>query len=150
MIRLLWVSCHNVFVNQYIALFNVVFQSVSYVQLFVAPWTAAHQAPLFFAISWSFSDSYTLSQWWSLIISSSAAPFTFCLQSFPASGSFPMSWLLATGGQSIGASVSASLFPMNIQGWFPLGLTGLIFLQFKGLSRIFSSTTDWKHRFLGA
>ena len=92
------------------------------------------------------SNSCPLSQWCSLSISSSVAPFSFCLQSFPASGSFPMSWLFASGGQSIGASALASVFPMNIQDWFPLGLAGLILLS-KGLSRVFSSTTIWKHQF---
>ena len=70
--------------------------------------------------------------------------FPFCLQSFPASGSFPTSWLCALGGQS--ARASASVFPMNIQDWFPLGFTGLISLLSKGLSRVFSSTTVWKHQ----
>ena len=73
-----------------------------------------------------YSDSWSLSQWYYLTISSSATPFSFCLQSFSASGSFPMSQLFASGGQSIGAS--ASVLPMNIQRWFPLGLTALIFL----------------------
>ena len=68
-------------------------------------------------------------------------PFSFCLQSFPASGPFPMSWLFSSGDQSIGASASASILPMNIQGWFPLGPTGLISLLSKGLSTVFSSTT---------
>ena len=72
-------------------------------------------------------------------ISSSATPFSFCLQSFPASGSFPVSPLFSSGGQSVGAS--ATVLPMNIQGWFPLGLTSLISLQSKGLSWVFSSTT---------
>ena len=70
-------------------------------------------------------------------------PLFPCLQSFPASESFPVSWLFASGSQSTGAS--ASILPMNIQSWFPLGLTGLISLQSKGLSRIFSNTTVWKH-----
>ena len=82
-----------------------------------------------------------------LTISTSAALFSFCLQSFPASGSFPLSWLSVSAGQSIGASASASVILMNIQGCFPLGLTGLISLQSKGLSRIFFSTTIWKHQF---
>ena len=82
-----------------------------------------------------------------LTISSSAAPSSFGLQSFPASGSFPMSWLFTSGGQSIGASASASVLPMNIQDCFPLGLTGFIFLLSKELLRVFSSTTIWKHRF---
>ena len=73
-----------------------------------------------------------------------------CLQSFPASGSFPVSQLFTSGGQSIGISPSASVLPMSLQGWFPLGLTGLISLQSKGLSRVFFSTTIWKHHFFGA
>ena len=95
------------------------------------------------------SDSRPLSQWWHPTILSSGVPFSTCLQSFPASGSFLMSWLFASGGQSIGASASASVLPMNIQGWFPLWLTGLIFLQSKELSRVFSNTTVQKHRFFG-
>ena len=85
--------------------------------------------------------------WCSLTISSYASPFSFCIQSFPVSGSFPMSWVFPLGSQSIGASVSASVFPMNIQHWSPLGLTSLISFQFKGLSRIFSSTTIQRHPF---
>ena len=77
-------------------------------------------------------------------IASSVAPFSSCLQSVPASGSFLMSWLLASGGQSIGASGSASILPMNIQGSLPLGLTGFISLQYKGLSRVYSNTTVQK------
>ena len=86
-----------------------------------------------------------MSWWCYLTISSSATPFSFCLQPFPASGAFPMSWLFSSGGQSIGASASASVLLMNIQGWFPLGLIGLISLQFKGLSRVFSNTIVQKH-----
>ena len=81
-------------------------------------------------------DSCPLSWWCYLIISSFATPFSFCLQSFPDSGSFPISQLFASGGQSIGASVA--VLPMNIQGWFPLGSTGLFSLQSKGLLRVFS------------
>ena len=73
--------------------------------------------------------------------------FSFCLQSFPASQSFQMSQFFTSGGQSIGTSVSASVLPMNIQDWFPLGLKGWISLQSKGLSRFFSNTTVWKHQF---
>ena len=91
------------------------------------------------------SSSCLLSQWCYLIILSSVALFSFCLQSFPASGSFPMSQFFPSGGQSIGAS--ASVLPVNIQDWFPLGLTGLISLPSKGLSRVFSSNTIWKHQF---
>ena len=82
-------------------------------------------------------------------ISSSVIPFSSCLQSFPASGSFPMSRLFASGGQNIGASASASVLSLNIQDWFPLGLTGLISLLFKGLSRVFPNTTVRKHQFFG-
>ena len=94
------------------------------------------------------SNSCLLNQWCHPVISSSAALFSFCLQSCPATGSFPMSRFLASGGQSIGISVSASVFPMNIQDWFPLGLTGLTSLQSKGLSRVFASTTIQKHHWL--
>ena len=76
-------------------------------------------------------------------------PFSSYLQSFPASESFPMSQLFSSGGQSIGASVSATVLPVNIQGWFPLGLTGLISLQSKGLSRAFSGSIVQKHQFFG-
>ena len=81
-------------------------------------------------------------------ISSSVIPFSSCLQSFPASGSFQMSQFFTSGGQSIGAS--GSFLPMNIQDWFPLGLTGLISLQSKGLSRVFCNTTVQKHQFFGS
>ena len=87
-----------------------------------------------------YSNSCPLSQWCHPTISSSVAPFSSCLQSFPAAGSFPMSKLLSLGGQSIGISASASALPMNIQGWFPLGWTGSISLQAMGLSRVFSNT----------
>ena len=79
---------------------------------------------------------------------SSAAPFSSCPQSLPASGSFPMSWLFTSGGQSIGAS--AAVLPMMIQGWFPLGLTGLISFLSKRLSRVFSSIANWKHQLFSA
>ena len=95
-------------------------------------------------------SSCTLCQWCHPIIWSSVALFSFCLQSFPASGPFPMSWLFASGGQSIGASASALVLPMSIQSWFPLGWTGLISLLSKGLSRVFSNTTVQKHQFFGA
>ena len=99
---------------------------------------------------WVCSNSFPVSQWCHPTISSLVIPFSSCLQSFPASGSFPVSQLFASGGQSIGVSASASVLPMNIQGWYPLRLTGLISLQAKGLSRVFSSTTLWKHQFFGA
>ena len=89
-------------------------------------------------------------RWWChLTISSSVNPFPSYLQSFPASGSFPMSQFFTLGGQSIGASASSSVLPMNIQDWFPLRLTGLI-LQSKGLSRVFTNTTVQKNQFFSA
>ena len=102
-----------------------------------------------FTISWSllrfvFIESMMLSN--HLIL---YCPLLFCLQSFPASGSFPMSWLFTSGGQSIGTSASAPDLPVNIQGWFPLRLTDLISSQSKEFSRVFSSTTIWKHQFFG-
>ena len=93
------------------------------------------------------SNPCPLSRWCHPTISSSVIPFSSCLQSFPVSGSFPMSQFFASGGQSIRASASASVLPMNIQGQFPLGLTGLISLQSKGLSRVFSSNKVQKHQF---
>ena len=96
---------------------------------------------------WVCSNSCPLSQWCHPIISSSVVPFSSCPQSFPASGSFPMSQFSASGGQSIGVSASASVLPMNIQDIFPLGWTDLISLPSKGLSRVFSNTTVQKHQF---
>ena len=89
------------------------------------------------------------SQWCHPTISSSVIPFSFRLQSFPASGSFQNSRFFASGGQSIGVSALASVLPVNIQNWLPLGWTGWISLQSKGLSRIFSNTTVQKHQFFG-
>ena len=96
------------------------------------------------------SNSCPLSRWCRPIISSSVISFSSCLQSFPASGSFPMSWLFSSGGQIIGVSASTLVLPMYIQDWFPLGLTGLISLLSKGLSRVFSNTTVQKHQFFNA
>ena len=96
------------------------------------------------------SDSCPLSWWYHPIISSSVIPFSSCLQSFPASGSFQMSYFFASGGQNIGVSASASVLPMNSQDWFPLGWTGWISLQSKGLSRVFSNITVQKHQFFSA
>ena len=95
------------------------------------------------------SNSHPLSQWCYPTILSSVVPFSAYLPSFPASGSFQMSQFFTSCGQSTGVSASASVLPMNIQDWFPLGLTGWISLQSKGLSRIFSNTTVQKHQFLG-
>ena len=95
------------------------------------------------------SDSCPLRQWCHPTISSSVIPISSCPQSFPASGSFSISWPFTSGGQSTGASSSASVLSMNVQEWFPLGLTGLISLQFKGLSRVFFSTAVWNPQFFG-
>ena len=94
------------------------------------------------------SNSCALSQWGHPTFWSSVTPFSSCPQSFPESGSFPTSQLFVSGGQSTRASASVSVLPMNIQGWFPLGLTGLISLQSKELSRVSSSTSVWKDQFL--
>ena len=121
---------------------------ISRVRLFVTPWIAARQASLSITNSPVHPNPCPLSQWCHPTISSSVVPFSSWLQSFPASGSFPMSWLFASGGQSIAASSSSSsVLPMNIQDWFPLGWTGWISLQSKGLSRVFSNTTVRKHQF---
>ena len=102
----------------------------------------------------AYSNSCPSSQWCHPTVSSSVSPFSSCLQSFPASGSFPMSQFFASGGQSTGVSASASVLPMSVQDWtiptIPLGWTGWISLQSKGLSRIFSNTTVQKHQFFGA
>ena len=115
--------------------FVAVVQSPSHVWFFNIPWHHARPPcpPLSPRVC---SHSCPLSNWCYLTISSSVAPFSFCLQSSPASGSFPVSWLSASDGQSIGASGLASVLPMNIQGWFPLGLTGLISLLSKGLKSL--------------
>ena len=110
-------------------------QHTSLLCLLLSPWVCSHSCP------WS--------QWCYQTISSSVTSFSFCLQSFPASGCFLMSRLFSSGGQSIGASTSTSVLLMNFQDWFPLGLTGLISLQSKGLSKVFSNTTVQKHQFIG-
>ena len=124
-------------------MFVVVVQLVSPVRPFATPWTAACQVSLSFTISWSLFKLMSIE----LVMSSSHLilcwPFSSCLQSFP--GSFLMSQFFASGGQSIGDSASVSVLPMNSQDWFPLGLTGLISLKSKELSRVFSNTTIQKH-----
>ena len=113
---------------------------------FMTPWTAAHKASLSFTIRVC-SNSCPLSQSCHTTISSSVAPFTTCPQTFPESGVFPMSWLFTSIGQRPVTSALASVIIMNILGLFPLGWTGLISLQSKGLSRVFSNTTVQKHPF---
>ena len=97
-----------------------------------------------------YSNPCPLSRWCHPTISSSVVPFSSCPQSFPASGSFQMSQFFTSAGQSVGVSASASVLPMNIQDWFPLGWTSWISLQSKGLSRIISDTTVQKHQFFSA
>ena len=116
----------------------------------MTPWTAAHQVPCPSLSPGVCINSCPLSQWCHPTISSSVTTFSSCPQFFPASGSCPMSQLFTLGSQGIGASALASLLPMDIQGWFPLGLIGLIsLLLLKGLSRVFSNTTVEKHQFFG-
>ena len=103
------------------------------------PWTAAFQAFLSITNSQAYSNSRPLSWWCHPTVSFSVVPFSSLLQSFPASGSFPVSQFFTSGGQSIGVPASASVLPMNIQDWFPLRCTGWISLQSKGLSRVFST-----------
>ena len=114
------------------------------------PWTVAHQAFLSLTIFWSLLKFVSIE----LVMPSnhlmSVVPFSSCPQSFPAAGSFPMSQLFASGGQSIGASTSASVLSMTTQDWSPLRWTGWISLQSKGLSRVFSNTTVQKHKFFSA
>ena len=126
---------------------SVFVQLLSRVWVFATLRPAASQASLSFTIDWVCSNSCPLSRWCHRTTSSSITPFSFCPQSFSALGCFPMSWLFKSGGQSIVGS--ASDLPMNIQGWFPLGLTSLISLLSKGLSRVFSSTTVQRHQFFG-
>ena len=98
----------------------------------------------------AYSNSCPSCQWCHPTISYSVIPFSSCLQSFPASGSFPVSQFFTSSGQSIGVSASPSVLPMNIQDWFPLGWTGWISLQSTRLSRVFYSTAVWKHQFFSA
>ena len=133
-------------------------QLLSRVWLFLTTWTAAHRLPCPSPTSGVYSNSRPWSQWCHPAISSSVGPFSSCPQCLPASGSFPMSQLFAWGGkywsfsstsQSIGISALASFLPRNTQDWSPLGWTGWISLQSKGLSRVFSNTTVQKHQFFG-
>ena len=110
-------------------------QSLGHFWLFVTPWIAAHQASMSISSSRSLPNPCPLSWWCHPTISSSVIPLSSCPQSFPASGSFPVSQLFTSGGQSIGVSASTSVLPMNTQDWSPLGWTGWISLQSKGLSK---------------
>ena len=125
-------------------------QSLSSVQLFATPWTAACKSSLSFSISLSLLKLMSIESVMPSKHLILCCPLYSCLQSFPASGFFLMSQIFASGGQCIGVSASASVLPMNIQDWFPLGRSSLISLQSKGLSRVFSNTTVQKHQFFGA
>ena len=124
----------------------VVVQSLSYVRLFVTPWTAAYQASLSFTLSWSLLKLMSIE----LVMPSNhrilCHSFLLLLSIFR---SFPVSWLCTLGGRRIEISASASVLTMNIQAWFPLGLTGLISLQSRGVWRVFSSITIWNYQFFG-
>ena len=149
----LWSACHqasmcwNLSEQQNHSQFTSV-QSLSRVRLFATPWIAAHPPLCPSPTPGVHPDSHPSSQWYHPAISSSGVPFSSCPQSLPASESFPMSQLFASGGQSTGVSASESDLPMNIQEGFPSGWTGWISLQFKGLSTVFSNTTIQKHQFL--
>ena len=126
-------------------------QSLSWVQLFATQWTASHQAwlPCPSPTPRAYSNSCSWRWWCHPTISSSVIPFSSSLQTFPASESFPVSQFFAWGTQSIRASVSVTVLSMNIQDWSPLGWTGWISLQSKGLSRVFSNTTVQKNQLFG-
>ena len=127
----------------------VVVQSLSHLLLFATPWTATCQASLSFTISWSLLKSLSTE----LVMPSNhlilCCPLILLSSIFLSIRVFSNESALRIRWPSIGASVSASVLPMNIQDWFPLGLTGLIFLLSKGLSRVFSNTTNWRHQFFG-
>ena len=127
---------------------NIVVHSLSHVQLFVMPWTAAGQGFLSFTSSCILLKFISLNWWCYLTISSSSTLLFECFLSFPVSGSFLMSQLFGSSGQSIRASASTLALSVNIQSWFPLGFTGLISLLSKELSRVFSSIIIQHHQLL--
>ena len=134
-----WTTLEAIFIS-----FSSV-QSLSRVQLFAIPWTAAHQASLSITNSRGLLKLMSIELVMHPTILSSIVPFSSCLQSCPASECFLMSQFFSSCGQSVGVSASASVLPMNIQDWFALGLTGWISLQSKGLSSVFSNTAVQKH-----
>ena len=142
-----FLSCNNVDINQ----FSSVQFSHSVVSDSLWPYELQHaRLPCSSPTPGAYPNSCPLSRWCHPTISSSVVPFSSCPQSFSASGSLQMSQLFASGGQSIEVSASTSVLPMNSQDWSPLGWTGWISLQFKGLSRVFSKTTVQEHQFFGA
>ena len=140
------ISTLKIYIYKYFV--NIASVQLSCVQLFETLQHARSPCPI--PTLWVYPNSCPLSQWCHRTISFSVVLVFSCLQSFSASGSFPMSQFFTSGGQSIGTSASASVLLMNIQDWFPLGLTGWIPLQSKGLSRVFSNTTVQKHQFFSA
>ena len=128
----------------------VVVQPLSCVWLFIIPWTAARQASLSFTISWSLLKFMSIESVMPSNHLGLCQPLLLLPSIFPASGSFLMSQVFTSGGQSIGVSASASVLPVSIQDWFPLGRTGWISLQSKGLSKVFSNTTVQKRQFFGS
>ena len=139
-------SSHHHLLKRYFSQFSSV-QSLSPLWLFLPHGLHDARLPCPSPTLKVYSNSWPSSQWCHPTISSSFTPLSSCLQSFPASGSFPICQFFASGGQSIGVSASTSILPMNIQDWFPLGGTGWFSLQSKGLSRVFSNTTVQKHQF---
>ena len=128
----------------------VAIQSITQSCLALRPHRMQHTRLSCLSLSPGVCSNSCPSNWWCHpTVSVSVSPFSSSYQSFPASGSFPVSWLFTSGGQSNKTSVSASVLPMTIQGWFPLGLTCLISLLAKGLSRVFSNTAVQKHQFFG-
>ena len=146
----LWNDSADSFIYIWIVSYVCQFSSISqpcptdYDYDFATPWTAARQASCPSPTPGVYSNPCPLSQWCHPAISSSVVPFSSCPQSFPASGSFQMSQFFTSGGQRIGVSASASVLPRNIQSWSPLGWTGWISLQSKGISRVLSNTTVQK------
>ena len=136
-------------INYYLLIF-VVDQWLCHVQLFETQWTAACQASLSFTISRCLLKLKSIEFVMPMNHLTLSSPYLLAFYFSPASGSFSLSWLFTLGGQGIGASASALVLPVNIQDWFPLGLTGLISLQSKGFSRVFSNTTVQKHQFFGS
>ena len=143
--RIFHIIVRNIYISVW---FYVLVQSISHVQLFATPWTVARQASLSFTISWSLLKLMSIESVMPSNLLSLCCPLLLLPSTFPEFRSFLMSWLFTSGGLSIGTSASASVLPMNIQHWFPLGWTGLISLQSKGLSRVFSNTAVQKHRCL--
>ena len=141
------ITCYGL-ISFLMIFFNIQFSLVVQSCLTLRPHGLQHaRPPCPSPTSRVYSNSCPLRWWYHPTISSSVVPFSSCLQSFPASGSFPMSQFFTSGGQSIAVSASAPVLPMNIQDWFPLWLTSWISLQSKGLSRVFSNTTVQKHQF---